>query len=345
VIVTRTPLRISLAGGGSDLSSFYEFEGGAVVSLAINKSVYIACHKLYSGGISLSYSRREEVTSPSEIKHPLIRESLSALGFMGDIEIGSFADIPASGTGLGSSSAFTVGLLKAISSYMGKSLSAQELAEMACEVEIKRCGEPIGKQDQFAAAFGGVNLMHFHSSGKVEVESLYSSSVSSFLESTLLLFDLEFGRKASEILAKQSDAMKERETFERVIAIRNLVKPMVDALVNLDYPELGRIVHESWLQKKELAPGISNIWIEEIHEHALKSGALAAKVVGAGGGGFLLVVVKPGQKSDFRRRFKLTRELMFRVNQNGSEVVFCDEDSTDQSWDNFRESSRDKAQR
>jgi len=327
MIVSKTPLRVSLAGGGSDIPNFYESHGGAVVSLAINKNVYIACHKLYSGGINLSYSKTERVIAPSEISHPLIRETLLALGFAGDVEIGSFADIPASGTGLGSSSAFTVGLLNAMSTYMGKTLSAHELAEMACDVEINRCGEPIGKQDQFAAAFGGVNLMRFSRKGNVEVESLYSPRVASFLESTLMLFDLGFGRKASEILARQSEAMKENDSIQRVVAIKNLVRPMVDAIVHADYVELGKIVHESWIQKRELAQGVSNIQIEEIHEHAMNSGALAAKVVGAGGGGFLLVVVRPDQKSDFRRKFKPIRELSFNVNETGSEVVFSDEDN------------------
>lgn len=329
MIVTRTPLRVSLAGGGSDLPSFYRSAVGAVVSFAIDKSIYIACHGLYSGGIRLSYSQTERVSSPLEISHPLIRESLLRLGFSKDVEIGSFADIPASGTGLGSSSSFTVGLIKALSTYMGKELSPHELAEIACEVEIGRCQEPIGKQDQFAAAYGGINVIRFHSDEKVEVESLTSKNLTRFLESTLMLFDLGFGRKASDILVRQSEAMHQAETFERVLSLRNLVEPMVNAITGEDHIELGKILHESWIKKRELASGISNQEIEEIYSFAIKCGALAGKVVGAGGGGFLLLAVEPGRKADFRQRFNRSRELVFQVSDKGSEVVFSDEGRVD----------------
>jgi D-glycero-alpha-D-manno-heptose-7-phosphate kinase len=325
VIVSKTPLRISLAGGGSDIPSFYKVDGGAVISFSIDKSVYIACHELYSGGIRLSYSRTEQVQSASEVEHPLIRETLLKLNFGGSIEIGSFADIPATGTGLGSSSSFTVGLILALATYKGEKMTPQQLAETACEIEIDRCGEPIGKQDQFAAAFGGINLMQFRPNNEVEVESIYSADRSSFLDSSLLLFDLGFGRRAKDILYEQSKAMENTHSFERVVQLREWVSPMADAIMRTDFFNLAEILHNSWQQKRELTPTISNGQIEEILELAVRCGASAGKVVGAGGGGFLLLAVEPDRRSSFRQKFNFLRELKFHVSPHGSQIVFSDE--------------------
>jgi D-glycero-alpha-D-manno-heptose-7-phosphate kinase len=325
MIVSRTPLRVSLAGGGSDLPSFYRREEGAVVSFTINKCVYLACHNLYAEGIRLSYSRTENVRRVSEIVHPLIRETLKALDFESNVEIGSFADVPASGTGLGSSSAFTVGLVNTISTFMGKNCDPAYLARMACEIEIARCQEPIGKQDQYAAAFGGISSFRFHENEDVTVTSLSDDSTSKFLESALMLFDLGFGRKASEILARQSVAMSQESSFGRVRALRDLVKPMCDAISSKDYKVMADVLAESWELKREVATGITNTEIQEIHDRALASGALAGKVVGAGGGGFLLLVVNPEDRARFKKNFDPLRELEFQVSQAGSTIVFNDE--------------------
>lgn len=326
MIVTRTPLRISLAGGGSDIPNFYRSAGGAVLSFSINKNVYIACHGLYSGGIRLSYSKTERVAKPQEISHPLIRETLLALDFQDNIEIGSFADVPASGTGLGSSSVFTVGLINALGTYMRKEFSPHTLAETACEVEISRCGEPIGKQDQFAAAYGGINRITFNADDSVNVESIYTDSIRDFLDSTMLLFDLGFGRKAGDILVRQNVAMSDRDSFDKVAMLKDMVVPMEEALRKTSSSEVANLLRESWQQKKMVVSGINTGEIDEVYEFALKCGAIAGKVVGAGGGGFLLLMVEPGWKEVFREKFRILRELPFQVNRNGSEVVLSDGD-------------------
>lgn len=323
MIVSKTPLRVSLAGGGSDLAQFYQRAEGSVVSFTIDKCVYIACHELYSRGIRLNYSRTEHVANVSEIDHPLIRESLLQLGFQGDLEVGSFADVPALGTGLGSSSSFTVGFINALGHHMGRRLSPLELAELACEVEIIRCKEPIGKQDQFAAAFGGINVFDFHGDGSVGVQRLYSSKVAKFLESTLMLFDLGFGRRASDILLQQGKAMDQSDSFQRVSEIQKLVNPMVRAILELDYKKMAQLLDESWRQKTGIAHGISTLEIDEIIEFAKSCGALAGKVVGAGGGGFILLAVDPDNRESFRQKFTLLRELHFGVSAVGSTIVYA----------------------
>jgi D-glycero-alpha-D-manno-heptose-7-phosphate kinase len=325
VIVSKTPLRISLAGGGSDIPSFYKVDGGSVVSFTIDKNVYIACHELYSGGIRLSYSRTEQVLSVVDVQHPLIRETLMEMNFDGSIEIGSFADIPATGTGLGSSSSFTVGLILALAAHKGEAMTPQRLAEIACEIEIERCKEPIGKQDQFAAAFGGINLIQFNPDNEVKVESIYSVERSIFLESSLLLFDLGFGRRARDILSEQSKAMDNAHTFDRVAQLREWVNPMADAIIRTDFVNLAKILHDSWQQKKKLTATISNDQIEEILKVAMRCGASAGKVVGAGGGGFLLLAVEPDRRDSFRQKFTFLRELMFHVTPHGAQIVFSDE--------------------
>ena len=322
MIVSRTPLRISLAGGGSDLPQFYQQSAGAVVSFTIDKSVYIACHSLYSGGIRLNYSRSEFVHTAADIKHPLIRESILELGFNGDLEVGSFADVPALGTGLGSSSSFTVGFLNALGHHIGREMSPFELAELACRVEITRCGEPIGKQDQFAAAFGGINVFDFLVDGSVMTRSIYSVETATFLESVLMLFDLGYGRRAKDILFEQGEAMKHIDSFAKVMEIRSMVDPMVSSILSHDFLQLASLLNDSWRQKSNLAKGISTAEIDSTIEFARKCGALGGKVVGAGGGGFLLLVVEPEKKEQFRRDFTILRELHFSVSKEGSRIVY-----------------------
>lgn len=325
MIVSRTPLRVSLAGGGSDIPSFYTKSEGSVISFTINKHVYIVCHSLYSGGIRLSYSRSEFVQDTSQIMHPLFRESLAHLGLRQSIEIGSFADVPSSGTGLGSSSAFTVGLLHAVAKFTGRNTSAHELAEMACDVELKRCKEPIGKQDQFAAAYGGINHFKFLADDRVLVNKLSAETVVGFLESTLMLFDLGSSRKSNEVLFRQNQAMEESYSYSLVRDIRDLVDPMINAIKSEDLNGMALVLNESWSLKRKITSGISNEFIDELHSLAMNCGALAAKVLGAGGGGFLLVILEPGRKLDFCQRFTILRELPFKISQQGSTIIFSDE--------------------
>jgi len=260
-----------------------------------------------------------------EIVHPLIREVFRKLEFNLDVEVGSFADVPATGTGLGSSSSFTVGLINSLSNFCGNRFSKRQLAELACEIELERCKEPIGKQDQYAAAFGGINSFTFHTDGTVSVFPVSDDGVHNMLNSSLILYDLGYGRKSSDILRNQSIAMLKAESFNKVKKLRELVSPMILALETKNISLVADVIRESWEYKKEITEGISNASIAELHEIALQKGALAGKVVGAGGGGFLLLVVEPEKREWFKKSFKLLSELKFEVSQTGSEIVLNDE--------------------
>jgi D-glycero-alpha-D-manno-heptose-7-phosphate kinase len=326
MIVSKAPLRISLAGGGSDLPSFYQHEEGQVFSFLIDKYVYIACHELFSGGIRLSYSKTENVQSVSDIEHPLIRETMKLLDFEKSIEIGSFADVPGSGTGLGSSSAFTVALLAALKAFSKQDFDSKFLAESACLVEIEKCNEPIGKQDQFASAYGGINHFTFHKDNSVTVKEFYSEDTSMFLEQSILLYYLGTGRNSSEILSHQNNAMqKGSKQLESVRKIKDRVPELIESVLNKDVISMASIIRESWDDKKNLNVHISNPTIDNIIDSAFSEGAIAAKVVGAGGGGFLMVVVEPNRRIEFVNGFKLLRNLPFKVSKNGAEVVYSDE--------------------
>ena len=326
MIVSKAPLRISLAGGGSDLPSFYKYDEGQVFSFCINKYVYIACHELFSGGIRLSYSKTENLKSVSDIEHPLIRESMKLLNFEESIEIGSFADVPGSGTGLGSSSAFTVALIAAIREFSKKEFNSKFLAESACLVEIEKCNEPIGKQDQYASAYGGINQFIFHKNDSVTVNEFYSLDSSNFLEQSILLFYLGTGRDSSAILKYQNNAMLHgRNELEAVKRIRDRVPELIDSVLKQDVAGMAAIVRDSWDDKKNLHAHVSNSSIDSAISTAFSAGAIAAKVVGAGGGGFLMVVVDPARRLEFIDKFKILRNLPFKISKNGAEVVYSDE--------------------
>lgn len=327
MIVTRAPLRISLAGGGSDLPSFYENSYGEVLSLSINKYIYLAGHNFFSGGIRLSYSKTELVNEVTRIEHPLFRNAMLHLNFNEPIELSSFADVPGSGTGLGSSSAFTVALIQLLKSFSKSEVSKEELARLACVVELELCKDPIGKQDQYASAFGGINRIRFNQDGSVEVNSLkLDESKIKFLNSSLLLFHTGMERSASTILEEQISVMKGSDSaFESVTKIRDRVEKMESAIQNEDAHEMGALIAQSWKDKKSLVGSISNSKIEEILAWATDCGSLGGKLVGAGGGGFLLICVEPGQHQQFIEKFKLLRHLPFRLEAEGSSVVFNDE--------------------
>ncbi len=330
MILSRAPLRVSLAGGGSDLPAFYEQESGEVLSFAIDKYVYIAAHELFKGGIRLSYSKTEEVDFPSQIEHPLIRESFLETNFLQPIEIGSFADVPGTGTGLGSSSAFTVALLNGLTHLNGMSASFADipkyLADTACKIEIERCGQLIGKQDQFASAYGGINQIRFNPDGSTEVESLLAEqSLEDFLNESLALFYLGFGRPGSEILNDQSAKLKNKAIeFKSMQELRNLVPQMRIALNNKDHYYLGHLLTRGWQLKASTSSSISSPQIDAAFIEALELGALGGKVVGAGGGGFFLLALEPQKRDAFIKNFTKYRNLPFRISRAGAEIIYSD---------------------
>jgi D-glycero-alpha-D-manno-heptose-7-phosphate kinase len=330
VILSRAPLRISLAGGGSDLPAFYEQASGSVLSFAIDKYVYIAAHELFKGGIRLSYSRTEEVETAAEIEHPLIRETFLETDFKFPVEIGSFADVPGTGTGLGSSSAFTVALLNSLLEIQGqnnyKNDKQEFLAASACRIEIERCGQQIGKQDQYASAYGGVNLINFYKDGTTHVESLLSDpGIEEFINSNLALFYLGFGRPASEILNEQSMNLRKQEnTYNMISKIKELVPEMRAALQIRDCKSVGEILTRGWELKASTSESITSTEIERALTKAISHGAHGGKVVGAGGGGFILVAVEPDKREDLISNFVEFRHLPFKVSSKGSEIIYQD---------------------
>jgi D-glycero-alpha-D-manno-heptose-7-phosphate kinase len=326
MILTRAPLRISLAGGGSDLPSFYSHDFGEVLSFAIDQYVYIAAHSYFSGGIRLSYSQTELVQNHLEIEHPLFRNTMKSLDFHGDIELSSFADVPGSGTGLGSSSAFTVALIHTLLTFNGERRTAHEIASLACSIEIEMCGDPIGKQDQFASAFGGINRFKFMSDGSVTTnQNSNLSSKVDFLSNSLLLYYTGMGRSSTSILQEQSLAMiPGSESFDAVSRIRDKVEEMQNHILDENAVGVGELLEQSWNDKRKLSSGISNPLFEGMLAKAKELGALGGKLVGAGGGGFLLICVPFERRNRFIKEFDSLRHLPFKVSMQGVETVYND---------------------
>jgi D-glycero-alpha-D-manno-heptose-7-phosphate kinase len=327
MIITKTPLRISFAGGGTDLADFYEREGyGAVVSTTIDKYVYIALHPYFERKYLIKYSKSELVDTPEEIEHPLVRESLLLANMRTPLEITSFADIPSKGTGLGSSSAFCVGLLHALSVFDGKHLPSSAYAKHACEIEIGRLGEPIGKQDQYAAAVGGLNYIRFNDDGTVFVERISMPPKTLHeLESNLLMFYTGITREAKSILSEQrAKTASMEQTRANLVAMRSLAGEMRDALQRHDLDSFGDILHKGWLLKRELAGGISNATIDDHYDRARSAGALGGKLLGAGGGGFLLFYVPQESQAAVREALSDLREMEFSFDMQGTRIAHID---------------------
>lgn len=323
MIIIKTPFRVSFAGGGSDIDSFYKRHYGAVISTTINKFMYVMLHPYFHEKIRIKYSRTEDVDSILKIRHPLVRESLKLMKIEKGIEIASIADVPA-GSGLGSSSAFTVGLLNALSVYKNKINAKDWLAKMACQIEIDKVKEPIGKQDQYAVSYGGLNYIRFNCNGAVCVEPIIlKPTVKQELANNLLLFYVGNERKASDILQEQKAAIREQEKYAAVCSMVGLVEKLRDALLRSDLDEFGEILHKGWVLKRNLTPNISNSRLDYIYEKALRSGAQGGKLLGAGGGGFFLFYCKPKYQDRLRRSLKL-RELKFCPESDGTKVVYFD---------------------
>lgn len=323
MIITRTPFRISFAGGGTDLAAFYRREPGVVVSTAIKKYMYITVNRSFDDTIRVSYSRTEIVGSVEEVQHPIVRAAMRLSGITGGIEIVSIADIP-SGTGLGSSSSFTVGLLNALYAYKGVLKSAAELAEEACRIEIDIVGEPIGKQDQYIAAHGGLCHIQFNPDESVFVSPIICAKKRrERLEENLLLLYTGESRRANSILAEQSANTRREDKFRSLQKMRDLAQDTRNCFTGDPDPrELGRLLHEGWLLKKELAGGITTSAIDAYYEKALAAGAYGGKVSGAGGGGFLLLVVPPGKRQAVRQSLSELREMDFAFEAEGSKIIY-----------------------
>lgn len=324
MIISRTPLRVSFLGGGSDLPAYYRRDGGAVLSTAIDHSVYVTVSRKFDDAVRVSYSRTEEVPHSRDVAHPLVREALAMLGIEGGIEITSIADIPAKGTGLGSSSSFTVGLLNALHAHCGRHVPAEKLATQCCEIEIERCGEPIGKQDQYAAAFGGFNFIRFHSDERVEVNKIVCApEVMAGLQERLLFFYTGITRLASELLQRQSeemagDACKRQGMAEMV----RLAETAYAGLCAGRADSLGEMLHDAWQIKKRMTDGISNSLVDDAYQAARDAGATGGKLLGAGGGGFLLLYAEPDRHDAIRHALSTLRETQFRFAPQGSSIIF-----------------------
>lgn len=321
MIITRTPFRVSFAGGGSDISSFYEKHGGCVLSTAINKYMYISVHPSFDRKETvLKYSKRETVLDIKDIEHNYYRQVLMNLGVSG-VELVSTADIP-SGTGLGSSSSFTVGLLHALYCYKGKYVSKERLAAEASEVEIEQLGNPIGKQDQYAAAYGGLNFIEFQKDGSVFVEPVIMNHESfQMLESNLMMFYTGQLHSASAILKEQKQNITSGQKEANQVKICELARILREELQNNNINAMGEILHQNWLLKKTLANGISNPAIDDAYEKAISAGAIGGKLLGAGGGGFLLFYVPQDKHNAVKNTINLPL-LPMSFDRQGSAVLY-----------------------
>ncbi len=324
MIVTRTPLRISFVGGGTDLPAFYERKSGAVFSTAINRYVYVTVKRhseLFFEPIRLNYSKSEQVDRIDELENRIARECLRFLEIEPPIYISTVGDVPAS-TGLGGSSSFAVGLLNALHAYRGERVSPGQLAEEACHVEIDVLDEPIGKQDQYAAAFGGANLFCFKENGGVTVEHQSAANgVLSELFSHQLMFWTGHQRDASGVLAEQKENTE--AMLDRLCTMRDQALQLHEAIgsAQIDVEGIGRLLHSGWLLKRELASAISNSGIDRWYQEALDAGAWGGKLCGAGGGGFLLFVAPPEKHSSIRNALSELTEMVVEHESHGSQLM------------------------
>jgi D-glycero-alpha-D-manno-heptose-7-phosphate kinase len=326
MIIARSPLRITFGGGGTDLHSYYREHEGFLVAAAIDKYVYVTVTRPFTEGIYLKYSQLEHVDKISQVQHPIIRESLNIVGFKTpQVEITTLADIPA-GTGLGSSGSFTTALLKALYTHRRRHLNQVELAELACHLEIDRLGEPIGKQDQYIAAVGGVTCFTFHKDDTVTAEPLSISMDTMFdLEDNLLLFFTGISRSAGSILKDQNTRTKESDS--EMLANLHYVKELgylcKEALEKSNSRLFGELMHEHWEHKKRRSGGISNPKVDEWYELGMKNGAVGGKLVGAGGGGFLMFMAHDRNKLRHTMAAAGLEEVRFRFDFEGTKVMMA----------------------
>lgn len=323
MIITRTPFRISFAGGGTDLASYYKTGYGAVVSTTIDKFMYITINKRFDDSIRVSYSKTEIADNVDDLEHDIVKAALKMVGISKGIEITSISDIPA-GTGLGSSSSFTVGLLNALYMYIGKQCSAHELAEKACHLEIDILKHPIGKQDQFAVAYGGTNYFKLNADGSVTYKPINLTSRDlEAMNSKLTMWYTGISRSADSILTQQNnDTLKKLDTLD---FMRNQADSLAEDLNKNGFSEsFAKVLHEGWLKKKSITESISNNRIDDLYQIALANGAKGGKILGAGGGGFLLLYCDAEKCDNLRVALGLTN-MPFKITCHGSRVVYFSE--------------------
>ena len=323
MIIVRSPLRITLGGGGTDLPSYYREHEGFLVAAAIDRYVYITIHQTFQSGFIIKYSQMERVERREDIHHPIVREALALTGVTDKVEITSMADIPA-GTGLGSSGSFTTALLRALHVHQKTIISTQDLAEQACHIEIERLGEPIGKQDQFIAAYGGVTCFRFNKNDTVEVwpaavsaETLYN------LEDNLVMFFTGTSRSASTILKDQDDRSKSKDSaiIDNLHYVKDLGLRSLKALETGDLRKFGALMDEHWQHKKKRSGGMSNPEIDKWYELAMRNGALGGKLIGAGGGGFLLFFTEDKKPVRHALREAGLEEVRIRFDFEGTKTL------------------------
>jgi D-glycero-alpha-D-manno-heptose-7-phosphate kinase len=327
MIISRTPLRISFLGGGTDLPAFWQEEPGAVLSTAIDKYIYIAVNRKFDSKIRASYSVTEFADHADDLKHELIREALRLVGIENGIEITSISDIPSSGTGLGSSSTYTVGLLKALYAFVGRHVGAERLAQEACRIEIEKCGKPIGKQDQYIAAYGGLKFIEFCPDGDVAVDPVVCShETRHLLESRLLMLYTGVTRCADDVLREQSaNTQYDKGVRRQLRALVRMARAAQDMLIRDDLDCFGQMLHEGWLMKRALASRISTSAIDEWYECARKHGTVGGKILGAGGGGFLLLYAPEERHDEIVGALPQLRRIPMRFEPQGSKIIFVEE--------------------
>jgi len=321
MIISRTPFRISFAGGGTDLPDYYRMAGGCVTSSAIDKYMYITVHKPFDDRIRLKYSKTELVDSIDDVEHPIIREALRLTGVVSGVEVTSSADIPAR-AGLGSSSSFAVGLLHALHAFKGEYVSAATLAQEACKIEIVTLGRPVGKQDQYIAAHGGIQHIQFNKDGSVDVQQVICANERKDLfHDHLLLLHCGGSRSASDILSSQRKNIPEcKDTLSRMVELAEEVRDVLRG--DGDIARIGEILDEGWQHKRTLADGISSPEIDRWYEAARGAGALGGKLLGAGGGGFLLFFVEPDNRHAVCEALSDLRVIPFDFESEGSKIVY-----------------------
>jgi D-glycero-alpha-D-manno-heptose-7-phosphate kinase len=324
MIISRTPLRMSFVGGGSDLASFYRQHGGAVVSTAVDKYVYVNVNQKFDSGIRIAYSRNEEVGSVEQIEHPIVKAVMQYLQIDGGVEITTIADIPSKGTGLGSSSSFTVGLLHVLNAYMGRYVSSEQLGQDSCHVEIDICGEPIGRQDQYAAAFGGFNLIEFKEDDSVIVSPVICARATiAEIEANILVLYTGITRSASALLKQQSDEMagdeRKQHAMKRMVELAYILR---NELHKNNIEVFGDILHENWMLKKGMTSGISTTDIDECYRLARNAGATGGKILGAGAGGFLMLYAPKERHESIKAALPMMRQITMGFEPLGSRIIF-----------------------
>ena len=321
MIGTRTPFRVSFIGGGSDLKEFYSRAPGCVLSTSIDKYMYIFIHPFFDEKIQIKYSKTELVENIKDIKHPIVREILSEFNIQG-VDINSIADIPA-GTGLGSSSSYTVGLLHALYAYRGKIVSPKTLAEKACYIEIDVLNEPIGKQDQFAAAYGGLNIIRFLKDGGVKIEPIkMEEDAYKQFQKCLMMFYTGSSRSASEVLIDQKkNIIGDEDKFNTQLMMTQMVEESKECLVKSNLDEFGEKLDFNWNLKRTLSKNISNTVFDDIYNLAKKNGAIGGKILGAGGGGFFLFYCPREKQNMLRNALKKLKEIPFAFERKGSKII------------------------